>query len=1658
MNRRTKINQFVSLLLALILLLTVLPAEAFAVSEPVWQVDGDCLTVSGDIPDYATFHDDAIPWKNERWHITKLVVEEGVTQIGDYAFHWMPKLTEVSLPSTLKRVGEQAMSSVEILQQLELPESVEEIGDGAFQGNSPSLTLTVLNRACRFGYHPFGFHWSNEESKEILDEQAVLRGYTGSTAETYAGETGVKFSPIDQEGWNPAWNIQMERVEDGPRKDSLGRVHLSTLEDLLTIRDDLGGSYILDNDIHIGSGWEMPYGAFTGILDGNGHSLTGLTLSEQIESGFFQELTGIVCDISFTDVNISTSASNPRVGIVAAKGGGQIVNCSVSGSINVDASGWAMVGGITGGSGALSNCVSDLGITVAVTDGCSVGAFTAEAAQQLSGSRSEGSMTVRQSGSNSGAQFNVYGIWGASMDAAVDCTNNMAADVDLTNGRGYVFGMINASGSENTGQIDVYSESGTASAVGGQNVRNCENRGEIYAFAMGSGSSTAIGLAEAIASANSRAVIAQANGQASAYACGISGAAQGNAEESEDSVLTNSGAVSANTENGEASAIGVTGAASGGFNTGSVTAESGAHKAVAMGMSNSAYGENNGTVSAVCNAGSTQTALACGLSDCTDSYNRAPVSANHTGTGQSLARGCSDSTRCVNEGAVNAEGVRSAGASGLDGCTDSSNSGNIYALSTETDGKLSPTVYSFGWRNGTNCVSAGTAEAEGRAFTLQQGDREGWSWNTAVDAGNSAEVKASVAGFYSVACTPGNPVPVYMLIIDGAYQGVVMEKPADVPEHTQYLHVKTFSADGNTTLPERPRENSTELQPNLSILDFTFHRSQGDDKLISTIGINCGSLSFDTGLEATPYDPISTDYRHLYLRILLKNTGSAASQASQMSLTLPDGFSFAPDVIQSESTIALPSVPANSAGYAWAVVYPLYSETYRSGDLLYCDFTAPSGLKYNRAITGCQVYMPQKVAHIAQVYYGESALYPGTLLFKYYEWKAADFLESSDRYHESIMRLSALLSQAVYLYQDGDIELANGMMSALGLSLVSMQGENTIMGSKNLYAKKTFVVEGEVYELFITSILGATDVQSWLGTLAFISKDKYHAGFHSVAQKAKSNFDAYREQYAMGGYTKYLIIGHSRGGASANLLGAMLDHDSSFDRNNIFCYTFAAPNGVLDKGELTGPDYKNIFNIINFNDVVGYIPGCYSKYGVTMVYECEADTVSSLYIAPIREFSTDELLLGNASALRLQITLAFLLPQIERVITKHLMPYYIEDVWALNLDIDKPLSMEGANLRQDDICRKYMDGVITGGDIAQSILNVLGKYGWKAVMNLAKPTKRQSAFLYFLLRTRDEVMDKAQDMAQDKVFHFIVDDTGRDLIRKGIMHLRCPIDIDVYDSNNNLALSIKNDRIARVDDNLMVLIDGSHKMIYFPLDGQYRFEITGYSDGSMDVQYYETDDQGTLAKIESYQRIPVQNGASSATIRPSAGGANLYTTSGELLEPQSVSVGDELNPCAVSSASADDVQVFGCGSYYRGEYTYLTSIYTGETPAEFQGWYVNGELVGTEVLLSVPVEGNMSVEARYAPGEAPVVTPGIVSVIHASTGVSVTLQGLTDGAILAVAAYNTNDRMTGCAVRNLTPNATREIISLPEAASAASIQVFLLESGTYRPLCEKRIT
>ena len=78
--------------------------------------------------------------------------------------------------------------------------------------------------------------------------------------------------------------------------------------------------------------------------------------------------------------------------------------------------------------------------------------------------------------------------------------------------------------------------------------------------------------------------------------------------------------------------------------------------------------------------------------------------------------------------------------------------------------------------------------------------------------------------------------------------------------------------------------------------------------------------------------------------------------------------------------------------------------------------------------------------------------------------------------------------------------------------------------------------------------------------------------------------------------TSVLITGHSRGAAIANILGQMFSDDTSF---KTYAYTFATPNSTTS---VNAGNYRNIFNIINEDDLIPYLPLSawnFKNYGIT---------------------------------------------------------------------------------------------------------------------------------------------------------------------------------------------------------------------------------------------------------------------------------------------------------------------------------------------------------------------------------------------------------------------------------------------------------------------------
>lgn len=88
------------------------------------------------------------------------------------------------------------------------------------------------------------------------------------------------------------------------------------------------------------------------------------------------------------------------------------------------------------------------------------------------------------------------------------------------------------------------------------------------------------------------------------------------------------------------------------------------------------------------------------------------------------------------------------------------------------------------------------------------------------------------------------------------------------------------------------------------------------------------------------------------------------------------------------------------------------------------------------------------------------------------------------------------------------------------------------------------------------------------------------------------------------------VVGHSLGGAAANLTGKLLNEGDAglenLDPSRIFVYTFAAPLVSLDVTQ-----DANIHNVVNDNDIVAHVPLGRKHYGVDYHFSTGSDVVES---------------------------------------------------------------------------------------------------------------------------------------------------------------------------------------------------------------------------------------------------------------------------------------------------------------------------------------------------------------------------------------------------------------------------------------------------------------
>lgn len=122
----------------------------------LYEPDAETMTISGNgsMADYTNLSDPQ-PWLDLSKRIKHVVIEDGVTNVGDGAFKNCTNLEDATLPSGVTSIGIDAFYLCRSLKTVNIPDTVTAIGYAAFAGCSELETLRVPSSVTEFGKDVF---------------------------------------------------------------------------------------------------------------------------------------------------------------------------------------------------------------------------------------------------------------------------------------------------------------------------------------------------------------------------------------------------------------------------------------------------------------------------------------------------------------------------------------------------------------------------------------------------------------------------------------------------------------------------------------------------------------------------------------------------------------------------------------------------------------------------------------------------------------------------------------------------------------------------------------------------------------------------------------------------------------------------------------------------------------------------------------------------------------------------------------------------------------------------------------------------------------------------------------------------------------------------------------------------------------------------------------------------------------------------------------------------------------------------------------------------------------------------------------------------------------------------------------------------------------
>ncbi len=121
------------------------------------------------------FNEDNAPWAGDiRMSAEKIVINEGITSVGSYAFWGFANATAIALPQSLTAIGDFAFAYCSKLASVNFPASLTALGKGAFEGCSALSAVFLPAGITTISEHAFAYCY-NMKSAIIMGAPLAIK-------------------------------------------------------------------------------------------------------------------------------------------------------------------------------------------------------------------------------------------------------------------------------------------------------------------------------------------------------------------------------------------------------------------------------------------------------------------------------------------------------------------------------------------------------------------------------------------------------------------------------------------------------------------------------------------------------------------------------------------------------------------------------------------------------------------------------------------------------------------------------------------------------------------------------------------------------------------------------------------------------------------------------------------------------------------------------------------------------------------------------------------------------------------------------------------------------------------------------------------------------------------------------------------------------------------------------------------------------------------------------------------------------------------------------------------------------------------------------------------------------------------------------------------